>query len=80
MLGAITTNNLGLILEESVHLFKDLPPGRFDKSCTPTAPAAAPKTVSFMCTKQQFTYVVQLAELGVNLAEQSIATTKPPLP
>lgn len=72
MLGEVTTNDLGLILEEIVHLLKDLPPGGFDKAYSQPTTATAPKAVSFMCNKQQFKDIVRLAELGVGLAEQSI--------
>lgn len=81
MLGEITTNDLGLILEEIVHLLKELPPGGFDKAYALPTNTTVPKTVSFMCNKQQFKDIVRLAELGVGLAEQSVnASTVPQAP
>lgn len=80
MLGEVITNNLGLILEEIVNLLKDVPPRGFDRTYNQPTHAAAPRTVSFRCNKQQFKHIVWLAELGVNLSEQSIATTKLSLP
>lgn len=77
----MTTNNLGMILEEIVHLLKELPSGGFDKAYAQTPNAAVPKTVSFMCNKQQFKDVVRMAKWGMELSARSVSTSiAPPAP
>lgn len=55
MLGEVTTNNLGLILDKIVYLLREMPPGGFDKAYTQPANMPAPKKVSFMCNKEKLT-------------------------